>query len=248
MVAVAAGLLLVVGVGGIAWIAQRPDAGTNASGTIDLGPVDGFASDSVNTIDDPPLFVVNDPSTGITVFDAHSTHRGCILVVNGPDADSTVRSPDPDVGFIDPCRGSFFDRAGNKLGGPAPRSMDTYLVTVTDEHLFVDLSKKPIPGEPATTPIYSGEDLDTTLPIVDRAWADSMDFSLTPDNNARLYTAWQTAIAECMHIRGFDDYQPIPYPANADFQDRVNPLDRRYAHGHGLPRAPSRTGRSQHLH
>jgi hypothetical protein len=80
------------------------------------------------------------------------------------------------------------------LGGPAARSLDTYPVTVTDQRLFVDLSQL-IPGDPATTPIYSGEDLDTTLPLVGRAWADSMDFSFAPGTNARFYTAWQTTIA-----------------------------------------------------
>ena len=239
-VAVAAGLLLVVGVGGIAWIEQRPDARPPASGTIDLGPVDRFGAGTVATIDDPPLFVVNDPSTGITVFDAHSTHLRCILVVNGSGTDDSDRSPNPDAGFVDPCHGSFFDRSGNKLGGPAPRGMDTYPVTITDEHLLVDLSQ-PITGDPATIPTYPGEGLDTALPLVGRAWADSMDFSLAPDDNARLYTAWQTAIAECMHGRGYNDYQPVPYPPNTDFQDRVNPLDRRYATimgYHELPAEP----------
>ncbi len=239
-IGIAAGLLLVVGVGGIAWIAQRPDVGTTASGTIDLGRVDRFEAGTVTTIDDPPLFVVNDPTAGITVFDAHSTHRGCFLVVNGPDTDRTIRNPDPDVAFIDPCNGSFFDRGGNKLGGPAARSMDTYPAAVTDEHLFVDVSQ-PIHGDPATTPTYSGVDLDATLPIVGRGWANSMDFSPTPDTNARLYNAWQTAIAECMHTRGFDDFQPITYPPNTDFQDRVNPLDRQYATimgYHELPAEP----------
>lgn len=236
-VAVAAGLLLVIGVCGIAWIAQRPDATTTA-GTIDLGPVDRFGAGTVTTIDDPPLFVVNDASRGFTVFDAHSTHRGCILVVNGPDTNDTAARLDPGIGFIDPCHGSTFDPAGNKLGGPAARSMDSYPVTITDQHLVVDLSE-PIPGDPATTPTYAGEDLDMTLPIVGRGWAASMDFSFTPDMNARLYTAWQTAIAACMHTRGFDDYEPVTYPPNADFQDRVNPLDRRYATVMGYHELPA---------
>lgn len=118
--------------------------------------------------------------------------------------------------------------------------MDSYPFTINDQHLVVDLSQ-PIPGDPATNPIYSGEDLDTTLPLVGRAWADSMDFSLAPDTNARLYTAWQTAIAECMQAGGFDGWQPITYPPNGDFQDRVNPLDRRYASVmgyHELPAVP----------
>jgi Rieske Fe-S protein len=240
-VAIAAGLLLVVGVGAIARIAQRADEATTASGLTDLGPADGFASGSITTIDDPPLFVVNDPAAGIIVFDARSTHLNCILVTNTNTTDTTVRVPGPDVAFIDPCHGSLFDRAGNKLAGPAPRSMDRYPVTTDEQRVYVDLSE-PIPGDPATTPLYSGDDLDLTLPIVGRGWADAMDFTLSRDTNARFYTAWQTAIADCMQTRGFDDYQPIPYPANGGFEDLVNPLDRRYATVmgyHELPAEPA---------
>lgn len=235
---IAAGLLVAVSAVAVAWVAQRPDATTIASGGMDLGLVDGFARGSVTTIDDPPLFVVNDISTGITVFDARSPQRGCVLVLNTNDLDLTVRVPDPAVRFVDPCHGSLFDRAGNKLAGPAPRSLDTYPVMIEDQRVLVDLSH-PTPGDPATTPIYSGEDLDTSLPMVGGAWAESMDFSLAPDTNARIYNTNQAAIADCMATRGFDDYEPIPYPPNAGFQDVVSPLDRRYATVMGYHELPA---------
>ena len=240
-VAVAAALLIVVGVGSVAFVAQRQDVATSTVGVVDLGPVEGFAVGSITAIDNPPLFVVNDASTGIAVLDAHSTHLGCILVPNTADIDGAARMPDPEVGFIDPCHGSFFDRDGNKLGGPAARSMDSYRVTITDQRVLVDLSQ-PIPGDPSTTPIYAGEDLDLSLPIVGRAWADSMDFSLDADTNARLYNAWQTRIAACMHTSGFPDFRAVEYPPNGSFQDLVNPLDRRYAAVmgyHPLPAEPN---------
>ena len=241
-VAVAAGLLIVFGVGSVAFVTQRQDAATTApADVVDLGPVDRFAVGSITSIDDPPLFVVNDASTGIAVLDARSTHLGCILVPNTADTADALRVPDAEVGFLDPCHGSLFDRAGNKLAGPAARSMDSYRVTITDQNVLVDLSQ-PIPGEPATTPIYSGEDLDLSLPIVGRAWADSMDFSFDPDMNARLYDAWQTRIAACMYDSGFRDYQAVEYPPNGSFEDLVNPLDRRYATVmgyHPLPAMPN---------
>lgn len=227
-VAVAAALLIVVGVGSVAFVTQRQDSATSMAGVVDLGPVERFAIGSITSIDNPPLFVVNEASTGIAVLDAHSTDRDCILVTNTSDADDAARVPDPEVGFIDPCDGSFFDRAGNKLGGPAARSMDSYQVTITGQRVLVDLSQL-IPGDPATTPTYAGEDLDLSLPIVGRAWADSMDFNLDTDTSARLYNAYQTGIADCMHASGFPAYQAVPYPPNGSFQDLVNPLDRRYA-------------------
>lgn len=234
--AIAAGLLLVIGVGAIAWVAQRPDAATTSSGLTDLGRVDRFAPGSITVIDEPPLFVVSDPAARITVFDAHSTHRNCLLVAND-GTDPTVGVPDLDVAFIDPCHGSLFDRAGNKLAGPAPRSMDRYPVTTDEQHVLVELSE-PILGDPSTTPVYSADALDLTLPTVGRAWADSMDFSLNRDTNARFYAAWQTAIAECMQTRGFG-YEPIPYPPNGGFEDLVNPLDRRYATVMGYRELPA---------
>ena len=238
--AVAAALLIVVGVGSVAFVVQRQNAATSTAGVVDLGPVENFPVGSVVAVDEPPLFVLNDTSAGIAVLDAHSTHLGCILVPNTPDTDEALRLPNPEVGFIDPCHGSTFDWVGNKLAGPAARSMDSYRVTIADQRVLVDLSQ-PILGDPATTPIYSGEDLDLSLPIVGRAWADSMDFSLDVDTWARLYDAWQTGIAECMHASGFE-YQPVAYPPNAPFEDLVNPLDRRYAAAmgyHELPAEPN---------
>jgi Rieske Fe-S protein len=240
-VAVAAVVLIVVGVGSVALVAQRQDPATSTAGVVDLGPVDRFEVGSITSIDDPPLFVISDASTGIAVLDAHSTHLECILVANTADTDEALRVPDPEVGFIDPCHGSLFDRAGNKLAGPAARSMDGYRVTLADQRVLVDLSQ-PIPGDASTTPIYSGEDLDLSLPIVGRAWGDSMDFSLDADTWARLYTAWQTDIADCMHASGFPDYQAVAYPPNGSFEDLVNPLDRRYATVmgyHELPAEPN---------
>lgn len=241
-VAVAAGLLIVAGLGSVALVSQRHDAATTAPGTVvDIGSVDRFAVGSITSIDDPPLFVINDASTGIAVLDARSTHLECILVPNTADTGDAIRVPDPEVGFIDPCHGSLFNRAGDKLAGPAARSMDSYRVTITDQRVIVDLSQ-PIPGDAATTPNYSGEDLDSSLPIVGRAWADSMEFSLDRDTNAGLYNAWQTRIAMCMQAAGFSDYQAVEYPPNGSFEDLVNPLDRRYATVmgyHALPAEPN---------
>jgi hypothetical protein len=90
------------------------------------------------------------------------------------------------------------------------------------------------------TPSFRGSDLETSLPLVGRAWLDSMEFSLDRRTNARIYDVWQAAIASCMHDRGLD-YEPVPYPENGSYEDQVNPLDRAYATVmgyHPLPAAP----------
>ena len=141
-VAFAAALLIVVGVGSVALVAR----------TTGRSNVDGWCGRSRTgravrgwfdrEKDHPPLFVINDASTGIAVLDAHSTHLECILVPNTGDTDDAARMPDPEVGFIDPCHGSLFDRAGNKLAGPAARSMDSYRVTIADQRVWADLPNR----------------------------------------------------------------------------------------------------------
>lgn len=87
---------------------------------------------------------------------------------------------------------------------------------------------------------FRGSDLDTSLPLVGRAWLDSMEFSLDRRTNARIYDVRMAAIASCMHDRGLD-YEPVPYPDNGSYEDQVNPLDRAYARVmgyHPLPAAP----------
>ncbi len=240
--AVAAGLLVVVGTAAVTLVVQGRDSSTTTlTGSVDLGPLDRFPVGSIVFVEDPPLFVVNDAAAGIIVFDARSTHLGCVLVLNDTAADVSARAPNSaDVEFIDPCHGSRFDSGGNKLAGPAPRSMDSYRFGITDRRLVVDLTQ-PIPGDPAPTPGYSAADLDLTLPLVSRSWASSMDFSLDREVNARLFNASQIALANCMRARGFADYQAATYPDNGGFEDLINPLDRRYATVmgyHDLPAEP----------
>ena len=95
---------------------------------------------------------------------------------------------------------------------------------------------------PTSQPITSfrGSDLDTSLPLVGRAWLDSMEFGLDRRTNARIYDVRMAAIASCMHDSGLD-YEPVPYPENGSYEDQVNPLDRAYARVmgyHPLPAAP----------
>jgi hypothetical protein len=160
---VAAGLLLVVGSLAIVLRAQQRDTATTAaSGLIDLGSVERYPIGSVTFVDEPPLFVVNDASTGIVVLDARSTHLGCVVVVDDPETAAELGAgiDEFDVReFIDPCHGSEYGRAGDKVGGPAPRGLDRYPFEIVDQRLVVDLTK-PILGLSANPPDVSAADLD----------------------------------------------------------------------------------------
>ena len=52
--------------------------------------------------------------------------------------------------FECPCHGSQYNRVGEKKGGPAPRGMDRFVVTVEGGVVVVD-TKIVIPGRPIGT-------------------------------------------------------------------------------------------------
>ena len=69
-------------------------------------------------------------------------------------------------------------RPGRSTSSPArPLAAWTAIESRSPISACWDGLSQPIPGDASTTPIYSGEDLDLSLPIVGRAWGDSMDFS-----------------------------------------------------------------------
>ncbi len=86
--------------------------------------------------------------------------------------------------------------------------------------------------EADSSTVFSGSNLRADLPMVGRAWPQSLPFYLSDSTNERLYTLTQKATALCMKARGFE-YLPIRYPENSTAVDRVNPLDRAYAQARG---------------
>ena len=54
--------------------------------------------------------------------------------------------------FECPCHGSKFTREGLYIEGPAPRSLDTFLVAVEGGEVAVDTGKKELGGPAADSP------------------------------------------------------------------------------------------------
>ncbi|MEX0664420.1 MAG: Rieske 2Fe-2S domain-containing protein [Acidimicrobiia bacterium] len=52
--------------------------------------------------------------------------------------------------FECPCHGSKYNRVGEKKGGPAPRGMDRFVITIQDDDIIVDTSE-PLQGPPIGT-------------------------------------------------------------------------------------------------
>lgn len=158
LVGAAAALVFAVVVGLAALAGRTPETrpvATTPPGLTDLGPIEEFPTGSVTQIGTPSMFVVSDHA-GIVVFDGHSTHLGCPLVLN-EDAAPDDASPNPDVVFVDPCHFSTFARDGHKVGGPAPRGLDRYAVTISAGRVLVDRAVI-IPGESYAV-------VDTTIPV-----------------------------------------------------------------------------------
>ena len=53
--------------------------------------------------------------------------------------------------FECPCHGSKYSRVGEKRGGPAPRGLDQWVVTVSGSNIGIDTSGTPVTGPPIGT-------------------------------------------------------------------------------------------------
>jgi cytochrome b6-f complex iron-sulfur subunit len=53
--------------------------------------------------------------------------------------------------FECPCHGSKYDRVGEKRGGPAPRGLDHWVVSISGQKVVIDTSGLPVTGPPIGT-------------------------------------------------------------------------------------------------
>ena len=63
---------------------------------------------------------------GVTAFDPRCTHLGC-----------AYRWRDAAQQFVCPCHNGLYDMAGRVMGGPPPRPLDTYPITVEDGIVYI---------------------------------------------------------------------------------------------------------------
>ena len=86
------------------------------------------SAEQVPVVGNPPLhnqperFFLIHNDDGLLAFSTRCTHQGCNV---GWEAN--------DDGFHCPCHGSTFDRYGVQQGGPAPRPLDLYAVSVRND-------------------------------------------------------------------------------------------------------------------
>lgn len=98
-------------------------------GLVYAGKVEEFLVDSVNRIM-AGRFYLSRSGDGVIALWQKCTHLGC-----------AVPWVEEEGQFHCPCHGSLFNRQGEVTGGPAPRPMDMFPVTVKNDELWVDTSK-----------------------------------------------------------------------------------------------------------
>jgi len=92
------------------------------------GKPEDYPDGSVTFLEDERVFLVRQGNT-FRCLSAVCTHLGCTVNNTG-------------AGYHCPCHGSIFDAQGKVKGGPAPRPLDWFQITLSkDSHLLVDKSR-----------------------------------------------------------------------------------------------------------
>ena len=80
------------------------------------------APNAIGLISPVPVFIVHDPSGAFYAFYDRDTHSTCHL-----------KWVEDKQRFEDPCHGAKYTRTGDYLEGPAPRGLDRFQVSVTQD-------------------------------------------------------------------------------------------------------------------
>ncbi|KAA3647355.1 MAG: Rieske (2Fe-2S) protein [Chloroflexi bacterium] len=104
----------------------QPVAKEGFGGEVFAGRVEEFAIGSVNRILSGRFFLVR-TEDGLLALWQKCTHLGCSIPW---DEDKQQ--------FHCPCHGSVFNEVGEVTGGPAPRPMDLFPITIRSGEIWVD--------------------------------------------------------------------------------------------------------------
>ena len=116
------------------FVFMKPRATYGQPSRYSIGRPDDYPSGARVSLDQRRVCVVRDGSK-LAVISTICTHLGCTVGIS-------------DTGFACPCHGSRYDQDGNVVGGPAPKSLAWYQVTLAPNgELEVDTN---IPVEQGT--------------------------------------------------------------------------------------------------
>ena len=98
------------------FVFMKPRATYGQPSRSSIGRPDDFPSGTRVSLDQRRVCVVREGSK-LAVISTICTHLGCTVGVS-------------DTGFACPCHGSRYDQDGNVVGGPAPKSLTWYQVSL----------------------------------------------------------------------------------------------------------------------
>lgn len=99
-------------------------------GVVQAGRVEEFTPGSVSLIKAGRFFLYRLEDGSFLALWQRCTHLGC-----------SVPWVEGEKQFHCPCHGSLYDKKGIILGGPAPRPLDLFPVTIKNGEVFVDTGK-----------------------------------------------------------------------------------------------------------
>ena len=125
----AASLVALFGQAGVALLQfLRPSREPGAFGSeVVAGAAEEFAPGTVSYIQKGRFFISRLEDGGVLAMWQRCTHLGC-----------TVPWREAEGQFHCPCHSSLFNRQGAVTGGPAPRPLDLFPVSLRDGNLVVD--------------------------------------------------------------------------------------------------------------
>ena len=109
-------------------------------GGVDAGALGEFEPGTVSYVQKGRFYISRLEDGGFLALWQRCTHLGCTIPWR------------EDLGqFNCPCHSSLFDTNGDVIGGPAPRPMDRFSISVEDGRLIIDTSQpiEPLAIEPS---------------------------------------------------------------------------------------------------
>jgi cytochrome b6-f complex iron-sulfur subunit len=107
--------------------ADDPKAGA----VVRAGPVESFAAGTVTAFQRGQFYLVRLDNGGLLALSCKCTHLGC-----------TVPWIAKEKKFLCPCHASAFDITGCVISAPAPRALDMFAVTIENNVVKVDTSRR----------------------------------------------------------------------------------------------------------
>lgn len=136
--------LLTVNLGGVTFLFSMPRFKEGEfGGLFTIGPVSQLPAVDSEPVNFPKVKVwLSNTPEGVTALYKVCTHLGCLYNWNSQESK-----------FICPCHGSQFQANGTYIQGPAPRSLDRFVVQAVDANTgevieeSADGSPLPVPGD-----------------------------------------------------------------------------------------------------